>query len=379
LGLQSAPVKSEPLPFDLQRSHALYKALFGDVEDLIKDKKLIIVPSGPLTSLPFSVLVTKAPDPKLSGPEAYGKAAWLGVRQPITVLPSVASLQALRKYAKQSDAPNAFIGFGNPLLKGRLGGDVRASKAQQCPAPEEPTATVVQVADVAEPAGDINSKFRGPLADVKVVERLQPLPETTKELCSVARWLGIPESEIESRVWLGSRASETNVKELNRKGELATYRIVQFATHGLIAGELKNVAEPALVLTPPAEATEADDGLLTASEVTELKLNADWVVLSACNTAAGSTANAEALSGLARAFFYAGARALLVSHWQVNSDAAVKLTTGAFMALQANPKIGRAGALQRAVTAMVKSGHDKEVQPANWAPFVLVGEGGAGR
>jgi CHAT domain-containing protein len=229
---------------------------------------------------------------------------------------------------------------------------------------------------VAEPAGEIGSKFRGPLADVKEVERLQPLPETTKELCAVARRLGIPESDIESRVWLGSRATETNVKELNRKGELATYRVVQFATHGLIAGEVKNLAESALVLTPPAEATEADDGLLTASEVTELKLNADWVVLSACNTTAGSAANAEALSGLARAFFYAGARALLVSHWQVNSDAAVKLTTAAFSALEANPKIGRAGALQQAMTAMVKSGNTTEAHPSNWAPFIVVGEGG---
>jgi CHAT domain-containing protein len=165
----------------------------------------------------------------------------------------------------------------------------------------------------------------------------------------------------------------------NRKGELATYRIVQFATHGLIAGEVKNLAESALVLTPPAEATEADDGLLTASEVTELKLNADWVVLSACNTAAGSTGNAEALSGLARAFFYAGARALLVSHWQVNSEAAVKLTTGAFTALQANPKVGRAVALQQAMAAMIKTGNDKEAHPSNWAAFILVGEGGAAR
>ena len=134
-----------------------------------------------------------------------------------------------------------------------------------------------------------------------------------------------------------------------------------------------------MALTPPTEATEADDGLLTASEVTELKLNADWVVLSACNTAAGNAANAEALSGLARAFFYAGARALLVSHWQVNSDAAAKLTTGSFTALEANPKIGRAGVLQQAMTAMVKAGNDSEAHPSNWAAFILVGEGGTAR
>lgn len=373
LGLQRGPVRGEPLPFDLKRSHALYNALFGQAENLIKDKKLIIVPSGPLTSLPFSVLVTEAPDARLTGVDAYRNAAWLGMRQPITVLPSAASLQALRKYVRQSRAPNLFIGFGNPLLKGRLGGDRRAFSAQKCPLPAP--ASVLQIAEVAEPAGDFSQRFRGALADVKAVERLQPLPETTKELCSVARRLGIPESEIESRVWSGSRATETNLKRLNETGELATYRIVQFATHGLIAGEVKNLAEPALVLSPPETATETDDGLLTASEVTELKLDADWVVLSACNTAAGSAPNAEALSGLARAFFYAGARALLVSHWEVASEAAAKLTTGAFTAMEANPEIGRAGALKKAMAALITSG-TSDAHPSNWGPFVVVGEGG---
>ena len=116
---------------------------------------------------------------------------------------------------------------------------------------------------------------------------------------------------------------------------------MHFATHGLLAGETasfsKNKAEPALLLTPPAEASEEDNGLLTASEVAQLNLDADWVVMSACNTAAGSAEGAETLSGLARAFFYAGSRSLLVSHWYVDSDAAVVITTGAFNAMKAEP------------------------------------------
>ena len=98
------------------------------------------------------------------------------------------------------------------------------------------------------------------------------------------------------------------------------------ATHGLVAGDVKGIGEPALVLTIPATPTADDDGLLTASEVAQLKLNADWVVLSACNTMAGDRPGAEALSGLARAFFYAGSRALLVSHWTVESNAAARLS-----------------------------------------------------
>ena len=91
-----------------------------------------------------------------------------------------------------------------------------------------------------------------------------------------------------------------------KEAPLDHYRIVQFATHGLLSSETAGfgrAAEGALVLTPPATATDKDDGLLTASEVAQLKLNADWVVLSACNTAAGDKPGAEPLSGLASASF----------------------------------------------------------------------------
>jgi CHAT domain-containing protein len=156
---------------------------------------------------------------------------------------------------------------------------------------------------------------------VEELRRQHPLPETADELCAIARDFRAPESDI----YLGARATERTIKGLSASGSLKAHRIVHFATHGLLAGETaslaKALAEPALLLTPPDTASEEDDGLLTASEVAQLDLNADWVILSACNTAGASdTLGAEALSGLARAFFYAGARALLVSHWYVDSD-----------------------------------------------------------
>jgi CHAT domain-containing protein len=134
-------------------------------------------------------------------------------------------------------------------------------------------------------------------------------------------------------------------------------------------------------LTPPPEATSDDDGLLTASKIATLKLNADWVVLSACNTAAGDgTPDAGGLSGLAKAFFYAGARSLLVSHWPAWSDATVELTTGTFAELAKDPAIGRAEALRRSMMAMLDPANPPEfAHPSAWAPFVLAGEGGAGR
>ena len=131
-------------------------------------------------------------------------------------------------------------------------------------------------------------------------------------------------------------------------------------------------AEPALALTLPANPSENDDGLLTSSEVATLRLNADWVILSACNTAAGDKPDSEALSGLARAFFYAGAKTLLVSHWPVRSAAAVRLTTDTIQMLERDRSLSPAEALRRAMVAFLESGADG-AHPANWAPFVIVG------
>ena len=134
-------------------------------------------------------------------------------------------------------------------------------------------------------------------------------------------------------------------------------------------------SEPGLILTPPAQASEEDDGYLSASEIAGLKLNADWVILSACNTAAGATSNAEALSGLARAFIYAQARALLVSHWAVDSNATVQLITTAMREIARDKAVGRSEALRRAMLALIDSGDPQTGHPSYWAPFIVVGEG----
>jgi CHAT domain-containing protein len=199
---------------------------------------------------------------------------------------------------------------------------------------------------------------------------LRPLPEAVDEVRAIASTLGAGVNNLH----IGPAASETVVKRL----PLDQYRILHFATHGLVAGEIANLAEPALALSVPDQPSDNDDGLLTASEVTALKLNADWVVLSACNTAAGDKPGAEALSGLARAFFYAGAHALLVSHWPVQSEAAVRLTTVAFDKLKRARGIGRAEALRRSMVAMIDSG-GAGAHPSAWAPFVVVGEGAAAK
>ena len=331
--------------FDLTRAHALYKLVFGPVAPVLAGKRhLIVVPDRAADKHSVPGAGDAPPPGPQTGADALRDAAWLIKSHALSVLPSVQSLNALRKLVPRGTATKPFFGVGDPVLDGPAGPRQRgAQRSSSMPA----------------------RFYRNGLADIRAVRELTPLPDTADELRAIGKVLGATPDAINLR----EAASEARVKA----APLKDYRVIQFATHGLVAGDLSGLAEPALVLTPPPVATDADDGLLTASEIAALSLNADWVVLSACNTAAGASEGAEALSGLARAFFYAGARALLVSHWAVYSQAATELTTTTFAALAANPKVGRGQAFRSAMLALIAKGEP----PSYWAPFVIVGEAGS--
>ena len=335
------------LPFDAKRANALYDKILAPAATLLEGtRQVLVVPNGALESLPLGVLVTKPPLANPDKPADNRDIAWLAKDYALSVLPSVGSLKALRQFTQGGRGDKPFIGFGDPMLGGPPG---------------------------AERGIKLAGLFRGATADVDAVRNLPPLPETAEELRAVASDLGADEGDL----YLSDRATEP----LLRQVPLDRYRVIEFATHALMSGDLQGLAEPALVLTPPKQASPSDDGLLTASKIASLKLAADWVVLSACNTAASDgTPDAGGLSGLAKAFFYAGARALLVSNWAVPSKATVKLITGTFDALKKDPAIGRAEALRRAELAMLDPRSPPEyAQPTMWAPFIVTGEGGAGR
>jgi CHAT domain-containing protein/tetratricopeptide (TPR) repeat protein len=366
---QADYLAGKPLPFDPERAHTLYRTLFGQVEDMITGKRLLIAAPGPLSHLPFQVLVT-APTGK--GQQDMRKIQWLIRRNSLTVLPAVSSLKALRRDAKASRGSKTYLGLGNPLLDGSGGAD--AERARQAAAKQAcPKQGLLATLNIFSPAPRRATRvfMQGGYVDTVHLRNQAPLPETADELCTVADNLGAGGGS----VLLGGGASETALKAMNTRGELSAYRTVHFATHGALAGQIGAGAEPGLILTPPRTASDADDGYLSASEIASLKLDADWVILSACNTAGGSMEDTEALSGLARSFFYAGARSVLVSHWSVNSDATVKLITGAMSGVTARPDAGRAGAMQQAMLALIDAGAPHEAHPAYWAPFVIAGEG----
>jgi len=365
LGRRPSPDGS--LPFDLDRAHRLYKLFLGPAEKAIAGKHLLFVPSQSLMQLPFATLVTEQPAPDTN----LRDVKWLGTTAPLSILPSVSSLRALRRVSKPSQASKPFLGFGNPLLNGDPAAAKLARSKQTCTSERLWIASVVSRQVRAPMKLRPSEAFRADLADVRTLKVQMALPETADELCAVAKSLkALPED-----VFLGARATETAFKSLNKAVSLANYRVIHFATHGLVSGDLPGVSEPALLLTPPETATAADDGLLTASEVSQTKLDANWVVLSACNTDAGGSQGAEALSGLAKAFFYAGSRALLVTHWEIESEAAVKLTTGAFNAMENNPRLSQAEAMRTSMAALL-SDQTISPHPATWAAFALIGEGG---
>lgn len=368
------------LPFDLGRAHALYTALLGPFAQATRNASLLVVANGALSSLPLHVLVTEAPAAAMpTDARGYGDAAWLAARNPMSQLPSVASLAALRAATPASLASEPFLGIANPLLDGP---DARfAAAAQTARALTSCAAAAVNAAGVARAAAkapQTSAAAKAGPALVAAIRAQVPLPETAAEVCDVARALGAGEAGVR----LAGRASEGEVKRLSASGALSRYRILHFATHGVLAGQLGTTREPGLVLTPPATASAGDDGYLSASEIAALKLDADWVILSACNTAggAGQGQAAEALSGLARAFFYAGARSVLASHWEVDSAAAVTLVTGALRELAREPALGRAEVVRRAMLAVMAdrsrpAGWPPAPHPSVWAPFVVVGEG----
>jgi CHAT domain-containing protein len=347
---------NEPALFDLALANEIYSILLAPVEALIKEKRvLLIAPSGALTALPFHLLITEMPAAgRPKRPDDFRDGAWLLRRHAVAVLPSVASLKALRVFSGQSLATKPMIGFGDPVFDPNMN-----------PGKDRRTVT----GKVAAKTRAYSEFWHGASVDRDQLARaLAPLPDTAVELKAVAATL----RAVPNDIILGKDATETLVK----RAPLGDYRIVYFATHALVAGDVKGLGEPSLVLSIPWQPTDLDDGLLTASEVAQLKLNADWVVLSACNTIAGEKPGAEALSGLARAFFYGGARAVLASHWAVESQAAVRLTTSTFELLKADPKLGRAEALRRAMLAFLSDKSLPEnAYPAFWGPFALIGEG----
>jgi CHAT domain-containing protein len=265
----------------------------------------------------------------------------------VTDVPSPRAFLALRAAGERRvAAPKPFLAVADPAFQGagQASGSALDALAARC-------------------------RENGPIAP-DLLRALPPLPETANEARAVAHLLGAGDDA----VLIGAAATEANL----RARPLEDYRVLYFATHGILPGELHCQGEPGLALSPPAApaTSPAEDGLLDASEIAQLKLNADLVVLSACNTAAsGGSFGGEALAGLADAFFNAGARAVIASHWEVPSLATARLMSGLFEIYAKDRAQGLAEALRQAQLALLRD--PATAHPFNWAAFTVIGAGAA--
>jgi len=365
--------------FKVELAYKLYAGLLAPVKPGWQSaKSLMIVPHGALGQLPMALLVTAdthvaAAQPGQPPFAGYKSVPWLVRQVAVTQLPSVTSLTTLRAVPASAEARKPFIGFGDPWFNAD-----EAAEAQH-----DGTVQLAQADTKSVATRGIKVKLRSAPKTETVnsadLAQLPRLPDTAEEVREVAEAL---KADPAHDVFLGAAANERTV----RSTRLDDRRVVMFATHGLVPGDLDGLNEPALALTAPSVAHVDGNGLLTVSKILGLHLDADWVVLSACNTASGNGAGAEAVSGLGLAFFYAGSRALLVSNWPVETTAARVLTTDLFRRQAANPDLARAEALRQAELALIDGpgfvdpGTGKPAfsyaHPLFWAPFSLVGDGG---
>ncbi|GJL62422.1 MAG: hypothetical protein NPIRA04_10760 [Nitrospirales bacterium] len=352
-------------PYDVSDACRLYDILFGQLESHLQGvKHLILAPGKELLSIPFVALLTNKNefnfdelhtlykkdtdlDPKHL--RQYTKLPWMVRSYAMSVLPSTFSLKLLRGPVKdQNGQLNPFLGFGDPIIKGKtyLGTSQKRTEDQ-----------------------NYNVDFRALMV-------LEPLPDSNKELHAIASVLEVDPA---THLFLRARATESVIEGLNASGELGRARGVVFATHALLASDLE-LGQPALVLSTPQFLTKKDDGLLFFDEVLQLKLkNTQWVILSACNTAA-SDGSGEGLSGLARAFFFAGTKSLVVSHWNVGDKPTKHLMSNIFTLSTSGSPFGLAEAMRKGILAVMdiaqESNNSYLAHPFAWAPFFVVGDGG---
>lgn len=341
LDVGEVPAAQRP-PLDLAALHALYKDLLGPVEGALREtRSLVVAAGGPLAGLPLSVLVTDAPS-------AGAPPAWLLRRMAVTQLPSPAALQALRRVAQPPLAPRPLIGFGDPQFD-------PGPRPGAAPAAGSGRSLVV----AGKPATRYDAEWGFRYADIP------PLPETRTELTAVAQALG---ADPAADLLLGPRATRAAVLST----PMADRRVVAFATHGLMPGEHPGISKPSLAMAATGE--EGESPLLELDDVLTLRLNAQWVLLSACNTAAGEQGGA-AMSGLVRGFFFAGARSVLATHWAVETASAAQLSTQTFRR-HAQGGVSRADSLRQAQLALIDGslGGGRWGHPFYWAPYALFGD-----
>lgn len=336
------------LPGFAADSYALYRMLVPETARaaLAHARSAIVVPSGALYRLAFETLVSREP-------EAVGAPHYLIEDVPLSYVPSASLLAVVRgSYGRRSAGRTPLLAFANP--------DFGASPPSLATGGAKPQAALAGLQFEAVRAAFGDARASGGASAFPV------LPGTQTEADAVRAALGADGAS----VMTGAEASRSRLFDLNARDRLKTYRYILFATHAVLPGEVKGLVQPAIVLAHP----ELGDGFLTMADVFGLSLDADFVALSACKTGIDvAGAFDDGISGLTRAFLYAGTPAISVTLWEVDDAAAPRITPPFFAAM--HDGMSPAQALRRAKLAMLESPQARFRHPFAWGPSVIFGDG----
>jgi len=337
----SNSANSERDNFSFDESYSIYNMVFNPISFCLENKKhIIIVPDSILLSLPYNTLITRPFRPRLNSKE-FSSAPWLINKYSISLSPSIKSLYMVRRMAELPPGELDYIGFGNSKFDN----------------------VETQNFDLEE-----NEYFLRGINSSGSIKSLPPLPEAEEEIKSIANLF--PSNKV--KVLLGRDATEINV----RKANLYDYKVISFATHSLMGGESEITNEPALILKPGKTLYPYDDGILTSREISSLKLNANLVILSACNTfSSDGSLDGSKLSGLADSFFFAGAKSLAITQWPVYSKMA-QIITVKMLESNLRKSNGIAESLRMTMLELINNPPEGfNAHPKYWAPFIIVGNG----
>ena len=345
--------------YDPEKGRALGKLLLGEALSRIdSNKNIIITPDGVLNMIPFEALTTG---------RTKNAIQYLGEKYKISYYPSASVMATMRQFKESPKLSRPLFALGDPVYEDS---DVRYSHRK--------SDNIVLASADQTPGLNLRSAL------VRSGFSLQRLPETRDEVLKIGALFGYKANDPNIKLDMDASKSEL------LKSDLGSYRFIHFATHGLLSGDIPYILEPALVLSQPGN-RNPEDGFLKMSEILELKLNADAVVLSACKTALGKEIAGEGIVGLSRAFMLAGSKSVIVSLWSVESNSTAVLMKSFYSHLK--PGTSKEEALRLAKQELknqslvstdlsrgVKiTGRDKKIQtgashPFFWAPFILIGE-----
>lgn len=342
IGRASESLKSTgqiPVP-NVTLLHDLYGILFSALEEKLDGiSHVYVVPDGNIAILPHSVLVSSLPS--ATDANNFRKIDWLVRRFSFSYLPQVSSLKVIRGLKPSSTKSADFFGIGDPALS------------------EDGTAT--QRGHASEKNGAVSRS--------QIIKDLGRIPDTGLELSSMAQLYEAKRISL----YLGDDASEKSLRSVN----LRQFSTIAFATHGVLPGEIGDNVEAGLIFTPGSENDESNDGFLGASDISLLKLNADFIVLSACNTGVPDMMPGRMPSsyGLSKPFFHAGARSILATLWSIDSEATSLLTTSILRNYEQSTTKNRAAALRNSILKMIEYSSNLEFSnPYFWGAFILIGE-----